>query len=1086
MSSIPPDPSVETAAATPRTARAARKASARRRLARRLLIGLVAVTIGLGVLATALWIGRREAARSLLVGWLDQRGIRADVDFESVELDRLVASITIGDPASPDVTVERVEVDYVIAAPWSRTGLGVTPNRIRLVRPVVAARWTEGRFSLGSLDPLIDEFASRPPDTTRRGPIVLVEGGRVRLTTEYGVLTAFGDARLDDGRLMALDARVPAASLKSGETTASLTDTRITVATTGPNRNALVSRLTLNGGLARFRTASVAGESVAVSLDATVPYPDRTLLSAAQPFAWRLATTAGSLDGGSGGARAVDARLSGSGELSGWFDAFSVSTRVDGAVVADAARAPGTTASGARLALDGTALSVRRQGADTRWRLAGPTRLTSRRLTWNDTAFDGLSVIGRTFEVGGRDAGFEASGPLAVAADRFAFGDLRLSGLRGDLALDVVGDGPLRIDASGGLRSAGGAWPLFGPGKADDGPEIAAMKAALGDFRLAVPRFAFALDGDGLAIRLPQAVTLAPANGGVLTVSETGAPIYAARAGEFGGGRLALSATRGRGLPQMRFDIPSWRLTPTGFEARLAGRAALDFTPAEGLAVATTGLLVNADGVLTYRADGCSDFTATKLELGENDATGVSGRFCPVAGAPLVMVRDGGWLARGRAEGVAAAIPSFQVAVADAAAGVTARGLPAGLTLEAEIASARLSDTARPLRFRPLGMTGAARLANERWSGGVDLTASDARVAHVDFAHDGAAEAGGLSIDTGELVFAPEGLQPSRLTPLLDDAVAEPVTGSARFQGRFDWTPSGVTSSGVVSTPGLDFTSPLGPVEGLAGTVELTSLTPLLTAPDQSLTVRRVGAFAPLSELALTFDVDADSLNLDAFDLAVAGGRIHVDPVEAPLNGQGDWSGVITLDRVQLGEIVAASSFADKISMDAVVSGRLPFTANLATGLRVQGGTLAAVQPGRLSINRAALTGVEAGGAGEGVPPNMVQDLAYQAMENLAFDVLSADLNSLDEGRLGVLFRIRGRHDPPVRQELRLTWLELIRRDFLNRELPLPSGTDVDLTLDTTINANQLVSDYLALQRARRGEREAAAPAVPTAEEAQP
>ena len=67
-------------------------------------------------------------------------------------------------------------------------------------------------------------------------------------------------------------------------------------------------------------------------------------------------------------------------------------------------------------------------------------------------------------------------------------------------------------------------------------------------------------------------------------------------------------------------------------------------------------------------------------------------------------------------------------------------------------------------------------------------------------------------------------------------------------------------------------------------------------------------------------------------------------------------------------------------------------------------------------------------------------------------------------------FRIRGRHDPPQRQELRVSIAEFISREFLNRELPLPSGTGIDLTLDTTLNANQLVGDLLELNRARNGE----------------
>ena len=98
---------------------------------------------------------------------------------------------------------------------------------------------------------------------------------------------------------------------------------------------------------------------------------------------------------------------------------------------------------------------------------------------------------------------------------------------------------------------------------------------------------------------------------------------------------------------------------------------------------------------------------------------------------------------------------------------------------------------------------------------------------------------------------------------------------------------------------------------------------------------------------------------------------------------------------------------------------------------------------------------------------NTAVEFAYQAMEHLAFDLLDAEVNSLPGGRLGVLFRVRGEHSPPQRQEIRLTLGELIRRDFLNRELPLPSGTKVDLTLDTSLNLDQLLADYAQAQAAR-------------------
>jgi hypothetical protein len=66
-----------------------------------------------------------------------------------------------------------------------------------------------------------------------------------------------------------------------------------------------------------------------------------------------------------------------------------------------------------------------------------------------------------------------------------------------------------------------------------------------------------------------------------------------------------------------------------------------------------------------------------------------------------------------------------------------------------------------------------------------------------------------------------------------------------------------------------------------------------------------------------------------------------------------------------------------------------------------------------------------------------------------------------------VLFHIVGRHDPPQRQEITLSWLDLIRRRFMGRRLPLPSDTGVDLTLDTTLNLDDLLSDYGDYERLR-------------------
>ena len=462
--------------------------------------------------------------------------------------------------------------------------------------------------------------------------------------------------------------------------------------------------------------------------------------------------------------------------------------------------------------------------------------------------------------------------------------------------------------------------------------------------------------------------------------------------------------------------------------------------------------------------------------------TDVAGRFCP-ADAPLITVADGAWRAQGTLADVGATAPFLAMRFSEAQGRLVVDGKPAGLSMTANVTRALASDTTDPLRFLPLTATGEARLAGDVWSGGFDLNRLEQAVGRIDLRHDGKAEAGGVVISAPNLTFTEHGLQPDDLSPLAAAYLKSPVEGSAAFEGRIDWSPAASTSSGVLTTPGLDFTSPAGKVQGLKGRVEFTSLTPLITAPDQVLTVDRLETVTPLTDLELRFALDEKALALAGGKIEAAGGRISIEPFNIPLTPGEAWGGVILVEQVQLNELMKSANLQEKAELDAVVSGRLPFTYAPDTGWRIVGGVLNAVRPGRLSIQPEVFDDLGAGGAvadGEALPPNTMQDLAYQAMQDLAISDLNAEVNSLDGGRLGVRFHIHGRHDPPERQQLRLGWMDVIRRDFLNKKLPLPSDTPIDLTLDTTWNANQIVSDLMEWGKSANGGAATPAPETKT------
>ncbi len=1037
--------------------------------------GLVIIGVIFGILlilTAALYLNRRAATRQVLIGWLERQGIEADMQVEQLELDGLVASVRIGDPANPDVTVERVEVDYAIGAPWSKGGLGVTPTRIRLVRPVVRASVRNGKLTLGSLDPLVERFTGRPPQPDSRGPLVLVERARIRLDTDYGPTNILGDARLDDGKLMRLTARMPATAFRSGEAEARGLQATVDLTTTGDR-----VALRLATAAESARVPGFSAEMAGLSLTGDLPYPDLSNRRGDGRARIDVRLAAARLSAGETSARDADLHLTFDGQTAGWIETFRIQGESAAELRASRIEGPGVSAATARLRLTDARTVVARDARGLGWRMDGRTTATAVRASGGGLDGAGVTLASSGMNLGGRGGAVEAAGPLNLSADRLTWDELTLTGVRSTTDFDLVSDGGLRVTATGAFSAARGAWPLFGSPSGDDVTELAGMKRAVSAFALNAPRFELVAGHSGTRLTLTRPATLRPANGGVLTINPAATPVFTAARGQAGGGALSLTATRGQGLPDAAFAIPAWRLTPSGFTATLDGRAGLDFGLARGITVQTRGELTSSGGRLTYDAARCLPLTVERLELDESDVADITGDICPVA-RPLVSVADGRWRAEGAIRGLDASAPFLALDFRDAEGGFIATGGPAGVGLEARVARAIVEDATTPLRFLPLTAAGSARLADEDWTGVFDLARNGAELGRLTLAHDGQAGAGGLTIDAPSIIFAEGGLQPADLSPMAG-FIGAPASGSAAFSGRIDWRADEEgSSSGRLTIPGLDFISPAGPVKGLRGTIDFTNLAPLTAVPGQRLSAELLESVVPLTDIELTFGLDKAAVTIEGGDLEVAGGRIRLEPFAVPLDPNQPISGVIVLENVQLGQVIAGAGFGDRVNLDAVVSGRLPFTSDPVDGVRIAGGSLAAVQPGRLSIAREALSDLEAGGGGEAVPPNTVQDLAYQAMENLSFDILSAEVNSLDEGRISVLFRIRGRHDPPQRQELRISIAEFISREFLNRPLPLPSGTGIDLTLDTTLNLNQLIGDLLELNRARDGRpsAEAAAP----------
>ncbi len=960
------------------------------------------------VVLTGLYLGRRVIAREALTAWLRSHGVASETQVRAFGPGGFTGRLRVGDPKAPDFEGD-AQVTYGLR------GLTFEVRSVTLTRPLVRASLRGGKLSFGALDPIIDDLLKRPPRPGAAKPDIAVNKGVLLLASDYGPVRLTADARMRDGKLQTLNATTAPTRLRSPRFDASLGAGALDLTTQGDRVDILLDLPVLALSVGDFGAAPAR-----LRLIGQAAYPDLEHRRLDGPLTLRASLEAGRL--GSGGQKIAGAQLSAAfgGAVSGWLDTLTLAGRASADLVATASDLGPAVTGPIHAHADAPDLRWSRKGGDA---VSATPRISAE---LKDVAAAQLGLAEMTTAL---------RGPAAFRG--------------GEASAALVG----RVDGRG-------AWSGLGPPTALDSAQIVAIKRAARGFRVAAPGISLKLAKGQAEFHLPKPARLLPERGGEAALAERG------------GGAWRLT-TGGGGLPATLADLSQVRLADGGGTANGRVKASLSTGPLEGAVIDASGTLRLAGGGATFAGDRCAAITVERVELGANDVLAVEGQLCP-GRAPLVTVKGGDWRITGRAAHAGADIPFLQAGLREASGDVDL-GLAKGqLRATAAIASAEVRDLAPEPRFHPLRMAGTVGLAHTIWQGDLSFrTPAGQLIARAVLRHDGTAGAGGVNIETGTLVFAPDGLQPTQLSPLAA-ALGSPAEGKADFSGHFDWTAEGSASGGVLDIPRLDFQSPAGRVTGLSGRIGFTSLAPLIAAPGQTLRAESLATpAAVLTGASVTFELRQQALVISGGEAAVGGGKVQVESLTVPFQPGAPVSGALRIEGVQLHDLVEASPFGDRADLDAKVSGRVPFESQ-GGRVRILGGDLHAIQPGRLSINRAALSAVSA--SGQVATPattapvqanDTFTDFAYQAMENLAFDKLDAGVATQADGRLGVLFHIVGRHDPPQHQEIRLSLADLIGRKFLGRRLPLPSDTGVDLTLDTTLNLDDLLRDYADYQKLR-------------------
>lgn len=982
---------------TEKAAEAAPAQKPRRRRRVLAVLGLLVV-----VLLALLWWQRENLAHRIIAGQLETYDLPASYRLEQVgPLRQVLTGVVVGNPARPDFTAERIDVQ--IEPTFGLPTIG----KVTLVRPRLYGSVAEGKLSFGSLDKALftpSEGSPGLPDLelnlidgraridSPQGAVGIKLDGRGNLRSGFaGQLAAIApDLRLGDCRASRLSAFGQVTSLDGKPSfKGPLRLENLSCAGVAARSLALAADLSaaadfaslraagkLSGGpldLAGQRAGSLGGE-IDLALrgnDATARYRLK-----AQPLLGELAARELAIEGV---LRSRDsfARMESEGTLSG--QGLQPGSGLDRSLADLERGAAGTLAQPLLAQLRS---GLKREGAGSRLAASYTLRQSGALSSLVLPKAEWIGTSGQT---------------LAVLS-------------RGQLAFG--GQGGLRL--SGNLRTGGAGLPrLTGQIERRPGGVIEA-RLAMAEYRARDASLAF-----------PQLVVIRRANGaigfsgralasGTLPggqVSGLDLPldgIWTPRGGLRAGRTCTPVKFRSLRFAELTLDARSLTLCPSRGEAILASDRRGTRIAAGVPALALAGRLGNTPVRLSSGAVGLAwpgSLNASKVDVALGDPTDPNRFTIAELKAQL------GSSISGTFAGAEARLAAVPLDILNAEGNWSYAN---GRLLLSE-GTFRLEDRPVDDRFEPLIARGASLvLADNRISASAALREprSDRLVTEALISHDLGNGLGWADLAVPGVNFD-EGLQPTDITNLALGVIAN-AEGTVSGSGRIDWSATGVTSTGRFGTEKFNFAAAFGPVEGVSGTMVFTDLLGLVTAPDQRLKIASINAGIEVYEGELSFQLEPDGLLVvNGAEWPFVDGQLQLLPTRMKLGASDVRLFTLRVIGANAAEFVQQLELSN-INARGVFDGELPLVFD-ENGGRIVGGQLTSRPPGgNLSY---------------------VGELTYKdmgAMANFAFQ----SLRSLDFKRMEI--GLGGELDGEIFSQLRfdgVTQGEGAKRNFLTRQV---------------------------------------------------
>ena len=943
----------------------------------------------LAVVLLAAWFARERIAHKVINDRLENLGLPATYKIHKIGTTReILTDIVIGDPAHPDLTIERAEVRIV-----PTFGLP-TVGRVTLFRPRLYGRIAQGKISFGSLDKVL--FANKGGPKGLPDLDLTLFDGRARIDSAAGSLglKADGSGNLRGGFVGTLAAIAPTLKLGACQVQRLSAYGKVTVAAAAPKFDGPVrlqaldcprSRLALrDANLQLIATLGSAFEGANGSYalaSGTLGFKGNQLASAngTGEFSW------------ANGELSVGYKLTGQGLAAGGIKAAGVA--LEGAVRSHDRMASfssegvlGASGVSPGHGLEVTLAGLEKSGAGT---LMAPLAAQLRSALAREAPRSSLSasfqlrqsgqltnlVVPEALWRGGTGARLAALSRVAVTL-----------GGRGGMLLagNLVTDGP-------GLPHIEGRFERRGGGGALASLVLAPYRA--GDSVVALPDLKLVQLPGGAIGFAGRALVTGSLPGG--RVDNLVLPIEGNWSS--GGGLAALR--RCTPLSFSRFKIANLTLASQSLTICPGPEGAILRSDARGtrLSAGTAGLALT----------GTLGSTAIRLRSG---AVGMAwpgalvARRIDVSLGPVnfpttlkiaLLNATLGQIITGKFAGADLKLNAVPLDVLDAAG----KWRFANKEFTVQGASLTVKDRLKAARFYPLVARDATlSLHSTTFKANALLREpkSDRLVAEARIVHDLDTASGHADLLVPGIVFD-QRLQPDTLTYLSQGVIAL-AKGTVYGQGRIDWTRKGVVSTGDFTTDNLDFAAQFGPVKGASGTVHFDNLLALITAPRQILHVTSVNPGIEVNDGEVSFQLEPGHLLVvNGVKWPFIDGSLELLPTRFVLGGADVRRFTIKVIALNLAKFVQRIGLSN-ISASGIFDGELPLVFD-QNGGRIENGILVSRAPGGNLSYIGELTYKDLSPMG---------NFAFQALRSLNFKKMEIGLQGRLDGEIVTKLRIDG------------------------------------------------------------------------------